>query len=71
MLFILQEKNLNTAVSAQEKLQMALKGAEDGNSGQGDNMSGMNAGQSIVVDFKRFTVDLGNGTLFGGGPASS
>ena len=71
VLFILQEKDLNTAVSAQEKLQMALKGAEDGKSGQGYNMSGMDAGQSIVVDFTKFTVDFGNGTVFGGGPALS
>ena len=68
VLFIFQEKNLSIAVTAQEKLQMALEGVEQGKNGQGYNMSAMDAGESIVVDFKRFTVDLGNGTLFGGGP---
>lgn len=47
-------------MAAQAKLAGALKG--------GGNMSGMDAGGSIVVDFGRWTVDLGNGTLFGGGP---
>lgn len=31
-------------------------------------MGAMDAGGNIVVDFERWTVDLGNGTLFGGGP---
>ena len=68
VLFIFQEKNLNNAVTAQEKLLQALRGAEQGKTGPGYNMTAMDAGQSIVVDFERFTIDLGNGTLFGGGP---
>lgn len=66
VLFIFQEKDLATAVTAQEKLQQALRGAEQGKTGPGYNMTAMNAGQSIVVDFEHFKVDFGNGTLFGG-----
>lgn len=69
VLFIFQEKTLSTAVSAQEKLQQALKGEQQGKTGQGYNMSAMDAGQNIIVDFEKFTVDLGNGTLFGGAPS--
>ena len=68
VLFIFQEKGLNTAVTAQEKLQQALRGAEQGKTGPGYNLSATDAGQSIVVDFDHFKVDFGNGTLFGGGP---
>ncbi|KAL8822259.1 MAG: hypothetical protein Q9191_007002 [Dirinaria sp. TL-2023a] len=68
VLFIFQEKPLDTAVTAQEKLQQALRGVEQGKTGPGYNMSAMDAGQSIVVDFEHFTVDFGNGTQFGGGP---
>lgn len=64
VLFVFQEKDLNTAVAAQAKLAGALKGE----GGRGGNLSAMDAGGNIVVDFQRFTVDLGNGTLFGGGP---
>jgi len=68
VLFVFQEKDLNTAVAAQAKLALALQSAEQGQTGLGYNMSAMDAGGNIVVDFQRFTVDLGNGTLFGGGP---
>lgn len=68
VLFIFQEKDLDTAVSAQEKLAAALKGVEQGGGGKAVNLSAMDAGGDVVVDFGKWTVDLGNGTLFGGGP---
>lgn len=58
---------------AQERLQDALKGVQAGKSGNGYDMNSMSAGDgtgggAIVVDFVGLTVDLGNGTRFGGGP---
>ena len=58
-------------MNAQSRLQDALKGVQDGKTGKGYEMSTMAAGNGtvggIVVDFVDLTVDLGNGTRFGGG----
>lgn len=58
-------------MNAQSRLQAALKGVQDGKTGKGYDMSTMAAGNGtiggIVVDFADLTVDLGNGTKFGGG----
>lgn len=68
VLFILQEKSrsaqnqaLNIAVAAQERLQTVL---EDANK---YNATPVSAGELIEVDFAKFTVDWGNGTIFGNG----
>ena len=70
VLFIFQEESLETAVRAQERLQEALDGVADGRKGDGYEMSHMGAGTgergSIVVDFVGLTIDIGNGTVFGG-----
>lgn len=63
-----------TAISAQERLQEALDGAKGGKKGEGYEMVRMDAGDGgkgiIVVDFVGLTIDLGNGTLFGGSTAA-
>ena len=73
-LFIFQEtSSLDTAVSTQEKLQAALAGG----SRQGGanvvvvDLSHTDVGNGRSVDFVTFTIDLGNGTVFGGGPGGS
>ena len=67
ILFIFQEESLSTAVNAQARLQDALEGVQ---AGKGGDMGSMAAGNgttgAIVVDFVTLTVDLGNGTKFGG-----
>lgn len=61
VLFIFQETNLTSAVQAQENLQQALFDASS------FNASKTAVGGRMVVDFGTFTVNLGNGTLYGGG----
>lgn len=60
VLFILQETSLNDAVVAREHLSDALKNPQTYDSNP------IKAGASIAVDFRKLTVDFGNGTLFGG-----
>ena len=54
-------------MNAQARLQDALEGVQ---AGKGGDMGSMAAGNgttgAIVVDFVTLTVDLGNGTKFGG-----
>ncbi|CAF9930838.1 MAG: hypothetical protein HETSPECPRED_007724 [Heterodermia speciosa] len=68
ILFIFQEESLGTAVNAQARLQDALEGVQAGKGGDMGSMSAGNGtgGGAIVVDFVHLTVDLGNGTRFGG-----
>lgn len=61
VLFIYQETSLTSAVLAQSSLQQALFDASS------FNASKTAVGGGVVVDFGKFTVDLGNGTLYGGG----
>lgn len=61
VLFIYQETSLGSAVQAQSSLQQALFDASS------FNASKTAVGGGVVVDFGKFTVDFGNGTLFGGG----
>lgn len=56
-----QDQGLNSAVAAQNNLQTALADV------QSYNVTPVSAGGKIVVDFAKFTVDLGNGTIFGNG----
>jgi len=61
VLFIYQETSLTSAVLAQSSLQQALFDASS------FNASKTAVGGGVAVDFGKFTVDLGNGTLYGGG----
>ena len=68
ILFIMQEQAvnsqdqaLNSAVAAQSHLQTVLEDL------QSYNVTPVSAGGKIMVDFAKFTVDLGNGTIFGNG----
>lgn len=66
ILFILQERDLPTAVSAQESMQAAFKPASS-TSGDGSfNASAKDVGAGIQVDWGRLSVNFGNGTDFGG-----
>lgn len=60
VLFILQEKTLNTAIAANKNLQEKLADSKTWNT------SAVFAGEAVLVDFGKWTVDLGNGTVFGG-----
>ncbi|KAL8691042.1 MAG: hypothetical protein Q9218_003644 [Villophora microphyllina] len=68
ILFIFQERDLATAVSAQEDMQQVfMPAASSGGGGAGDfNASVRDIGGGIRVDWSKMTVDLGNGTMFGG-----
>ncbi|KAL8699654.1 MAG: hypothetical protein Q9201_005883 [Fulgogasparrea decipioides] len=70
ILFILQERGLTTAVSAQEDMQLVFAPAVSGGKGEegeGEfNATARDVGGGIRVDWGKMTVDLGNGTLFGG-----
>ena len=65
VLFVYQETNLTSAFITQNSLQQTLMDAS------GFNASKTSAGGGVVVDFGRWTVDLGNGTLFGGGKGAA
>ncbi|KAL8664474.1 MAG: hypothetical protein Q9202_003024 [Teloschistes flavicans] len=69
ILFICQELDLDTAVAVQEDMQLvftpAAMSSKDGNEGT-FNASARDVGSGIRVDWGRMTVDLGNGTVFGG-----
>lgn len=66
-LFVFQEtSSLDTAVSAQEKLQAALTSESKGSGAK--DFTHAEIGNGIIVDLEKFTVDLGNGTVFGRGP---
>ena len=60
VLFILQERSLNDAVVARDRFSDALKNP------QTYDINPINAGQSVEVDFSKLTLNLGNGTWFGG-----
>ncbi|MCJ1268733.1 hypothetical protein MMC22_008621 [Lobaria immixta] len=60
VLLIFQETNLNIAVSANQRLRFALENPKTW------NLSAIFATDAILVDFAKFTVDLGNGTTVGG-----
>lgn len=62
VLFILQEKDLDTARNALEWLQMILS---NGNGSTFDPSQTTVTG-NVTVDLKAFTVGFGNGTFFGG-----
>ncbi|KAL8720962.1 MAG: hypothetical protein Q9225_002244 [Loekoesia sp. 1 TL-2023] len=63
ILFIFQERDLSSAVSAQENIQAVFSPAISG----GDfNASVKDVGAGITVDWGKLSVDLGNGTDFGG-----
>ena len=67
-LFVFQEtSSYEAAISTQEKLRSALKGASIG-TGNGADLSHCEVANGIIVNFRSFTVDMGNGTVFGGGP---
>ncbi|KAL8930548.1 MAG: hypothetical protein Q9208_000732 [Pyrenodesmia sp. 3 TL-2023] len=64
ILFIFQERDLDTAVSAQESIQAAFSPAA---SGEGNfNASTRDVGAGISVDWGRLSVRMGNGTDYGG-----
>ncbi|KAI4209483.1 MAG: hypothetical protein LQ351_007614 [Letrouitia transgressa] len=60
VLFIFQEHDLLAAASAQQRMQDIL-----GNE-QNFNTSAVDVGRGVRIDWEHMTVDLGNGTLFGG-----
>ena len=63
ILFIFQERDLTTAVAAQGNIQAVFGPASSG----GDfNSSVRDVGAGIKVDWGKMSVDLGNGTEFGG-----
>ncbi|KAL8772071.1 MAG: hypothetical protein Q9209_002737 [Squamulea sp. 1 TL-2023] len=73
ILFILQERDLSTAVNVQESIQTIFSPAVVSTSGSGDgggegnfNASAADVGAGIRVDWRKMTVDIGNGTTFGG-----
>ncbi|KAL8944255.1 MAG: hypothetical protein Q9216_000550 [Gyalolechia sp. 2 TL-2023] len=63
ILFIFQERDLTTAVSAQESIQAVFTPAA---SGGNFNASVRDVGSGIKIDWARLSVDFGNGTDFGG-----
>ncbi|MCJ1464233.1 hypothetical protein MMC07_002846 [Pseudocyphellaria aurata] len=60
VLLIFQETNLNTAVLANQRLRVALDNPKTW------NLSATYATDAMLVDFAKFTVNLGNGTVVGG-----
>lgn len=60
VLFIFQEKTLSIAYEANSRLQGILSDPARW------NKTVQVAGATILVDFANFTIDLGNGTIFGG-----
>ncbi|KAL8874013.1 MAG: hypothetical protein Q9174_000609 [Haloplaca sp. 1 TL-2023] len=68
VLFILQERDLPTAVSAQQHMQMIFTPAISGNEADDDtfNASTVSVAGGIKIDWETMSVDLGNGTEFGG-----
>ncbi|KAL8972501.1 MAG: hypothetical protein Q9183_000512 [Haloplaca sp. 2 TL-2023] len=68
ILFILQERDLPTAVSAQQHMQMIFTPAISGDEADDNtfNASTVAVAGGIKVDWQTMSVDLGNGTKFGG-----
>ncbi|KAL8925587.1 MAG: hypothetical protein Q9172_002157 [Xanthocarpia lactea] len=73
ILFILQERDLSTAIDVQESIQTIFSPAVVSTSGSGGgggegnfDASATDVGAGIIVDWGKLTVDLGNGTDFGG-----
>ncbi|KAL8998843.1 MAG: hypothetical protein Q9169_002181 [Polycauliona sp. 2 TL-2023] len=74
ILFILQERDLTTAVDVQESIQIifspavvSTSGSESSSGGEGNfNASTTDVGAGITVDWRTMTLDFGNGTNFGG-----
>ncbi|KAL8710231.1 MAG: hypothetical protein Q9220_005162 [cf. Caloplaca sp. 1 TL-2023] len=67
ILFIFQERDLATAVTAQENMQAVFSPAAAEGSGSGTfNASVRDVGSGILVDWGKLSLDLGNGTSFGG-----
>lgn len=60
VLLIFQETSLNIAVLANQRLRVALENPKTW------NLSAVFATDTILVDFAKFTVNLGNGTIVGG-----
>lgn len=60
VLFIFQEKTLSIAYEANSRLQSILSDSVRW------NKTVQVAAATILVDFDKFTIDLGNGTIFGG-----
>lgn len=60
VLLIFQETSLNIAVLANKRLRVALENPKTW------NLSAIFATDVILVDFAKFTVNLGNGTIVGG-----
>lgn len=60
VLFIFQEKTLSVAYEANSRLQSILSDPARW------NKTVQVAAATILVDFDKFTIDLGNGTIFGG-----
>lgn len=60
ILLILQETSLNIAVAANQRLRDALEDPKTW------NLSAVFATDTILVDFAKFTVNMGNGTIVGG-----
>lgn len=59
VLFIFQEKTLNLAVAANTRLQAVLLDPTTWNT------SAVFAADTVLVDFGKWTIDLGNGTVYG------
>ncbi|KAL8657854.1 MAG: hypothetical protein Q9226_001515 [Calogaya cf. arnoldii] len=73
ILFILQERDLTAAIDVQESIQIIFSPAvvstsgSKGDGGEGNfNASATVVGAGIWIDWGTMTVDLGNGTDFGG-----
>ncbi|KAL8975386.1 MAG: hypothetical protein Q9197_000367 [Variospora fuerteventurae] len=64
VLFILQERNLDTAVLAQESIQTVFSPAASGED-MNFNASVKDVGAGIMVDWLSLRLDLGNGRVFG------
>ncbi len=60
VLFIFQETTLSIAYMANSRLQSVLADSSNWNT------TAVQAGDTISVDFQKFTINLGNGTVFGG-----
>lgn len=65
VLFVFQERNLNNAVAANKRLQTVLADPKTWNA------TPVPAADTILVDFSTWTVDLGNGSVYGPGPGTS
>ncbi|CAL8576151.1 hypothetical protein XPA_002044 [Xanthoria parietina] len=73
ILFILQERDLTTAVDVQERIQLifspgvvSTSGSEGGGGWGNFNASAADIWAGVRIDWGTMTVDLGNGTEFGG-----